>query len=122
MMKEERRFTGTVPAVFCDWANTPKRREPSQRQCTSNRATASADKPLHRPLSARAEANLPTGSSTTVAQLHLWDGAVTIYSKTGSDFPRSDRHRSGKNPGWVKVETAPWRAANREWHKLFEKA
>ena len=35
---------------------------------------------------------------------------------------RRDQHyRSGKNPGWVKVKTATWRAANRERYKLFEK-
>ena len=35
---------------------------------------------------------------------------------------RRDQHyRSGKNPGWVKVKTANWRAANRERYKLFDK-
>ena len=34
---------------------------------------------------------------------------------------RGDRYRSGKNPGWVKVKTATWRAANRDRYKLFEK-
>jgi bifunctional non-homologous end joining protein LigD len=34
---------------------------------------------------------------------------------------REDRYRSGKNPGWVKVKTAIWRAATRERHNLFEK-
>ena len=34
---------------------------------------------------------------------------------------REDRYRSGKNPGWVKVKTAAWRATNRERFKLFEK-
>jgi len=34
---------------------------------------------------------------------------------------REDRYRSGKNPGWIKVKTAAWRAANRERYKLFEK-
>lgn len=35
---------------------------------------------------------------------------------------RRDQHyRSGKNPGWVKVKTAAWRAANREPYKLFKK-
>ena len=33
---------------------------------------------------------------------------------------REDRYRSGKNPGWIKVKTARWTAANRERHKLFE--
>ena len=36
---------------------------------------------------------------------------------------RRDQHyRSGKNPGWVKMKTATWRAANRERYKLFEKS
>ena len=35
---------------------------------------------------------------------------------------RRDQHyRSGKNPSWIKVKTATWRAANRERYKLFEK-
>ena len=34
---------------------------------------------------------------------------------------REDHYHSGKNPGWVKVKTATWRAANRERYKLFEK-
>jgi bifunctional non-homologous end joining protein LigD len=33
---------------------------------------------------------------------------------------RDQPYRSGRNPGWVKVKTAAWRAANRERYKLFE--
>jgi bifunctional non-homologous end joining protein LigD len=31
-------------------------------------------------------------------------------------------YRSGKAAGWTKTKTATWRAANRERHKLFERA
>jgi hypothetical protein len=34
---------------------------------------------------------------------------------------RDERYRSGKNPGWVKVNTAAWRAANRDRWELFQK-
>lgn len=35
---------------------------------------------------------------------------------------RDEHYRSGKNPGWIKVKTATWRAANRARYKLFEGA
>ena len=43
-------------------------------------------------------------------------GLEGIVSKRRDHF-----YRSGKNPGWVKVKTATWRAANRDRYKLFEK-
>jgi len=33
---------------------------------------------------------------------------------------REDRYRSGKNPGWIKVKTAAWRAANRDRRETFQ--
>ena len=39
------------------------------------------------------------------AEIHGLEGIVSKL--------REDRYRSGKNPGWVKVKTAAWRAANR---------
>ena len=43
-------------------------------------------------------------------------GLEGIVSKRRDEF-----YRSGKNPGWIKVKTSTWRAANRERYKLFEK-
>ena len=43
-------------------------------------------------------------------------GLEGIVSKRRDQF-----YRSGKNPAWIKVKTASWRAANRERYKLFEK-
>jgi uncharacterized protein YcnI len=34
---------------------------------------------------------------------------------------RDDRYRSGKNPGWIKVKTAAWRAANKDRWEKFQK-
>ena len=33
---------------------------------------------------------------------------------------KADRYRSGKNPGWIKVKTAAWRAANRARWEMFQ--
>ena len=44
-------------------------------------------------------------------------GLEGIVSKRRDQF-----YRSGKNPAWIKVKTATWRAANRERYKLFEKS
>ena len=43
-------------------------------------------------------------------------GLEGIVSKRRDQF-----YRSGKNPNWIKVKTATWRAANRERYNLFEK-
>ena len=49
-------------------------------------------------------------------------GAADRMGLEGIVSKRRDQHyRSGKNPGWVKVKTAAWRAANRERYKLFQK-
>jgi bifunctional non-homologous end joining protein LigD len=34
---------------------------------------------------------------------------------------RNQPYKSGKNPGWMKVKTATWRATNRERYKMFER-
>ena len=33
---------------------------------------------------------------------------------------KADRYRSGKNPGWIKVKTEAWRAANRDRGEMFQ--
>ena len=34
---------------------------------------------------------------------------------------RASPYRSGSRSGWIKVKTEPWRAANRERWRMFEK-
>lgn len=49
--------------------------------------------------------------------------AVASMKLEGIVCKKADQpYRSGKNPGWVKVKTAQWKAANRDRGELFSKA